>query len=78
MMTNLCIAGSNLPHYIPMFPVPWRGLVHRAGGLELEVVHRHVAVMEAGDHHVRVLGADVHTHHAAAGPAGELGVRGVL
>ena len=34
--------------------------------------------MEAGDQHVGVLGAHVHTHHAAAGQAGELGVRGIL
>ena len=53
-------------------------MIDRGRGVELEVVHRHIAVMEAGDQHVGVLGAQVHTHHAGAGQAGELGVRGIL
>ncbi len=61
-----------------MFSISGRGLIDRGRGLELEIVHRHIPVMEAGDHHVGVLEADVDTHHAATGRAGELRVGGIL
>ena len=67
-----------LPHHISMFSISGRWLIDRGRGLELKIVHRHIPVMEAGDHHVGVLGADVDTHHAATGRAGELRVWGIL
>ena len=68
----------NLPHHISVFSISGRGLIDRGRGLELEIVHRNIAVMEAGDHHVGVLGADVDTHHAATGRAGEFRIGGIL
>ena len=68
----------NLPHHVSVFSISGRGLIDRGRGVELEVVHGHIAVMETSDHHVGVLGVHVHTHHAATGQAGELRVRGIL
>ena len=72
------ISPNDLPNHISVFSISGRGLIDRGRGLELEIVHRDIPVMEAGDHHVGVLGADVDTHHAATGRAGELRMGGIL
>ena len=46
--------------------------------LGVKVVHGHVAIIEAADDHVGVVGVEVHTHHAGGGGTHPLGVGGIL
>ena len=46
--------------------------------LGVKVVHGHVAIIEAADDHVGVVGVKVHTHHAGGGGTHPLGVGRIL
>ena len=72
------------PDHIAVFAIIGRGDVGRLANVGsplshgVEVVYRHIAIVEATDQHVRMSRMHVHTHDPTVGLAQPLGVGGVL
>ena len=72
------------PDHIAVFAIIGRGDVGRLANVGsplshgVEVVYRHIAIVEAADQHVRMSRMHVHTHDPTVGLAQPLGVGGVL
>ena len=78
VVVEVVLGPLDLPHEVPVLAGLGTGLVTGALGVLLEVVDRHVAVLEADTDHVGVAGVDVHRGHGRPRPALVLGVTGIL